>query len=88
MEIKRMDKRAVNECMKVLSSAMMVKNSKTEAWLYFQFEELINKTLGTSINNSDCGGIYEDGNRLFDRWHLARKDYLESLEIIKNHIDD
>lgn len=82
--LKRMDKIALTECMEVLSYTMKVKETKCDALLYFQFEDLINEALGTSINNSDCGGIYQDGKLLFDRWHIARKEYLETKEILKS----
>ncbi|MEO1545324.1 MAG: hypothetical protein AAFU74_01135 [Bacteroidota bacterium] len=71
MELQRMEKTAVEECMKLLSSTMMMKDSKTEAWLYFQFEDLLNKALGTSINNSDVGEWHNDGKLMFERWHSA-----------------
>ncbi len=83
-----MEKRAVEDCMKLLAAATMVKNSKTEALLYFQFEDLINEALGTSVNNSDCAGIYSDGERKYERWHIARKEYLETLELIQNNATD
>lgn len=74
-----MDKKVINECMRTLASAMMVKDNKTEAWLYFQFEDLVNETFGESVNNSDIEGFYNDNDLLFKRWHIARKEYLETI---------
>lgn len=82
--LKLMDRKALIECMEVLSFTMKLKETKCDALLYFQFEDLINEALGTSINNSDCGGIYHDGKLAYDRWHIARKEYLKTKELLNS----
>ncbi len=84
VELNRMDKKVVNECMEILSNSIKMMDRKTEALLYFQFEDLLNKSLGTSINNSDRGKVYEDGEQLISRYEIAREDYLETLKIVNN----
>ncbi|MEM6863578.1 MAG: hypothetical protein AAF575_00285 [Bacteroidota bacterium] len=79
--LKRTEKRAVEECMRLLAGTIMFKESKTEAWLYFQFEDLINRALGTSVNNSDFAGTYDDGEPIFERWHMARREYLQTIPL-------
>lgn len=79
-----MDETVIKECMKALASAMMVQDSKTEAWLYFQFEDLVNDAFGVLVNNSDLEGFYDDKKLMFERWHIARKEYLETLKRVED----
>lgn len=75
-KLNRTDKLVVNECMDILAKSILRMETKTEALLYFKFEDLLNKSFGTSINNSDRGEVYEDGQRVISKFKIARNEYL------------
>ena len=83
-KINRIDKIVLNECMDILAKSIKKMETKTDALLYFHFEDLLNKSLGTSINNSDLGKLFEDGKRVLSKYEIARVEYLELKKIIKN----
>ncbi len=82
-KLNRTDKIAVDECMQLLAKSIRKIENKTDALLYFQFEDLINKTFGTSLNYSSSGKIFEDGKRRLSIWEIAKGEHLETLRIIK-----
>lgn len=77
VKLNRTEKLAFDECMNLLAKAVMKMDTKTDALLFFQFEDLLNRTFDVQTNHSDQGGVVVDGRASNENWLAARKEYIE-----------
>lgn len=77
VRLDRTEKLAFEECMRLLAKSARKMDTKTDALLFFQFEDLLNRTFDVQTNHSDQGGVVVDGRASNENWLAARKEYIE-----------